>query len=153
MTAVAPGALVVDASVAIKWHVAEVHSAAALRLLADDAPRLHVPDLLFLEVGNILWKKVRRGDLSGDHARQIARLIATAPVEIHPSLPLFEAAVEIAIQTGRTVYDSLYVALAVSLAGRLVTADEHLVNALKTSPLAGHVLWVGDPFTPDRPQA
>ena len=59
-----PSPLVVDASVVIKWHVAEVHSDAALRLLGDDVPALHVPDLVFPEVGNILWKKVRRGDLT-----------------------------------------------------------------------------------------
>ena len=35
--------LVVDASVVIKWHVAEIHADAALRLLEDDAPALHVP--------------------------------------------------------------------------------------------------------------
>jgi predicted nucleic acid-binding protein len=44
--------LVVDASVVNKWHVTEVHSDAALRLLRDDAPALHVPDLVFPEVGN-----------------------------------------------------------------------------------------------------
>jgi hypothetical protein len=46
--------VVVDASVVIKWHVPEIHSDAALRLLRDDGPALHVPDLLFAEVGNIL---------------------------------------------------------------------------------------------------
>ena len=64
-----PTCLVVDASVVIKWHVTEVHSPAALRLLRDDAPALHAPDLVFPEVGNILWKKVRRGDLTEEQAR------------------------------------------------------------------------------------
>ena len=48
----------------IKWHVAEIHADAALRLLGDDAPELHVPDLMFPEAGNILWKKVGRGELT-----------------------------------------------------------------------------------------
>ena len=56
--------LVVDASVVIKWHVAEVHTESALRLLRDDAPPLHVLDLVFPEVGNVLWKKVRRRHLT-----------------------------------------------------------------------------------------
>jgi predicted nucleic acid-binding protein len=139
----APSAcLVVDASVVIKWHVAEVHTDAALRLLRDDAPELHVPDLMFPEVGNILWKKVRRGDLTEDRAREIGRLVVVAPVEIHPSVPLFEAALEIAMRTGRSVYDSLYVALAVQLDGQLVTADEKLYNALEVGPLGTRILWV-----------
>jgi predicted nucleic acid-binding protein len=139
-----PACLVVDASVVIKWHVAEIHADAALRLLGDHAPELHVPDLMFPEAGNILWKKVRRGDLTEEQARGIAHLVAVAPLEIHPSAPLLEAAFEIATRTGRTVYDSLYVALAVHLACRLVTADEKLYNALKDGPLGAHILWVED---------
>ena len=71
-----PTCLIVDANVVIKWHVAEVHSDAALRWLGDDVPALHVPDLVFPEVGNILWKKVRRGDLTGEEARRIGHLVA-----------------------------------------------------------------------------
>ena len=75
-------------------------------------PRMHVPDLMFPEVGNILWKKVRRGDLTEEQARRIARLVTMAPMKVHASAPLLDAALEIAVRTGRTVYDSLYVALA-----------------------------------------
>ena len=139
-----PACLVVDANVVIKWHVAEVHTDAALRLLRDDAPELDVPDLVFPEVGNILWKKVRRGDLTEEEARRIARLVAAAPLTVHPSASLLEAALEIAMRTGRTVYDSQYVALSVQIGCRLVTADEKLYNALKDGPLGTNILWVED---------
>ncbi len=138
--------LVVDASVVIKWHIAEVHTDAALRLLRDDGPELHVPDLVFPEVGNILWKKTRRGELTEEDVRRIARLVAAAPLTVHHSGPLFEAAIEIALRTTRTVYDSQYVALALQLGCRLVTADEKLYNALKGGPLGAQVLWVEDDF-------
>ncbi len=136
--------LVVDASVVIKWHVPEIHGDAARRLLADDAPELHAPDLMFPEVGNVLWKKMRRGDLTEEHARQVVRLVAVAPLDVHPSAPFLEAAFAIATRTGRTVYDSLYVALAAWLDSRLVTADERLYNALKDDPLGARLLWVED---------
>jgi predicted nucleic acid-binding protein len=139
-----PAVLVVDASIVIKWHVTEVHSEAAMRLLGDSGPELHVPDLMYPEVGNILWKKTRRGDLTVEQARAIVRLVAAAPLEIYPSAPLFEAAFEIAASTGRTVYDSLYVALAVQLGTRLVTADERLFNALKGGPLGSSIAWIED---------
>jgi predicted nucleic acid-binding protein len=139
-----PECLIVDASVVIKWHVVETHTDAALRLLRDDVPALHVPDLMFPEVGNILWKKVRRGDLTEEEARRIGHLVAAAPLEVHPSAPLLEAALEIAVRTGRTVYDSLYVALAVRMDSRVVTADEKLYNALKDGPLGIRILWVED---------
>jgi predicted nucleic acid-binding protein len=143
----APPTLVVDASVVIKWHVDEIHADAARRLLADDAPAMHVPELMFPEVGNILWKKTRRGELTEAHARRIAHLITRAPLDVHPSAPLLEAALEIATNTGRTVYDSMYLAVAVRLQCRLMTADEKLYNALKDGPLGGHILWVGDDFS------
>ncbi len=63
---------------------------------------------------------------------------------VHSSAPLLEAALEIAMRTGRTVYDSLDVALAVQLDCRVVTADEKLYNALKDEPLGAHILWVED---------
>jgi len=139
-----PVCLVVDAKVVIKWHVAEVHTDAALRLFGDDSPELHVPELVFPEVGNILWKKVRRGDLTEDAAREIGRLVVLAPLVVHSSAPFLEAALEIAMRTGRTVYDSQYVALAIQMESRLVTADEKLYNALKDGPLGAYIVWVED---------
>jgi predicted nucleic acid-binding protein len=53
---------VVDASVAVKWFVPEIHSAEALRLLSLYCELL-APDLLPSEFGNILWKKTRRGEI------------------------------------------------------------------------------------------
>lgn len=143
------GRLVVDAGVVVKWYVPEVHSMAALRLLDDQAPDLHVPDLVFPEVGNILGKKIRRGELEEESARRIAHLVAIAPLEPHPAGPLMEAAVEIAIRTGRTVYDSLYMALAMQLPCPMVTADEKLFNATRGGPMAPFVGWVEDDFRAD----
>ena len=54
--------LVVDASVAIKWVVEEEGSEAAAGLL--DGSTLAAPDFLIPECANILWKKVRRGELA-----------------------------------------------------------------------------------------
>jgi hypothetical protein len=71
--------------------------------------------------------------------------LASSPVAVFPSRLVLEGALEIALETGRSVYDSVYVALAVALECPLVTADERLVNALAGGPLASHVLWVGVP--------
>ena len=52
---------IVDASVAIKWVVDEPGTEHALLLRRDS---LAAPDLLVPECANILWKKVRRKELS-----------------------------------------------------------------------------------------
>ena len=84
---------------------------------------------------------MRRGELTDEQARRIAHLVGVAPLDVHPSAQLLEAALEIAIGTGRTVYDSLYVAMAVQLNCRMITADERLYNALKD----GHLQNMGAP--------
>ncbi len=55
--------IVVDASVAAKWFIAEDNADEALMLL-DRPFDLHAPDLLYLEIDNILCKLIRRGLLS-----------------------------------------------------------------------------------------
>ena len=47
------------------------------------------------------------------------------------------------MRTSRTVYDCLYVALAVQIKSVMVTNDRRLVNALAGGPLKDHVAWLG----------
>jgi predicted nucleic acid-binding protein len=135
--------LVVDSSVVIKWFVPEVHSDDALRYLDPDLER-HAPELLLAEVSNILWKKVGRRDLTAAEAEQIAQDIGQADVAIHPMSPLFIPGLRIALATGRTAYDSIYLTLADSLSTRVVTADRRFYNALQGGPYAGLILWIED---------
>lgn len=146
-----PGSLpsvdvVVDASVAVKWFVPENHSAESLRLL-DARIRRHIPVLLHSEVAQTIWKKVyQRKEIEVAEGRSILRGLMVTPLEIHAVRPLLEPAFDIALATGRTVYDSIYLALAVSLGCKLVTADQKLYKALRAGPFADEVLWVTDPI-------
>jgi predicted nucleic acid-binding protein len=67
-----------------------------------------------------------------------------AALETHPVTRLIEPAFDIALATGRTVYDSIYLALATALSCQLVTADKRLFNALHSGPFGKDVLWVAD---------
>jgi len=80
--ACAMAAYVVDASVAIKWLIDEPGTQQAIALRRHT---LSAPDLLLPECANILWKKVRRDELSGDEAVVCARLLARADVELIPA--------------------------------------------------------------------
>jgi predicted nucleic acid-binding protein len=130
---------VVDASVGIKWFVPEVHSKLAQQLLSEENLLL-VPDLFFPEIGNILWKRVRRGEDSPENARQTLIEFNNVPLEIYDSQPLTPAALEIAMQTDRTLYDSLYLALAVLRQCSMVTADSKLLNALANTDFADSII-------------
>jgi predicted nucleic acid-binding protein len=133
---------VVDASVVVKWFVPEIHSDAARRLLV--LPHEYVaPDLLFAETANTIWKKIRREELTAEEGQQLVADIAQIAVETVPCRPLAEDAHALANATGRTVYDSMYVALAVRLNTRSITADDRLEAALKRIPaVAGHIQLV-----------
>lgn len=133
---------VVDASVAVKWYVPEPHWEAAATLL-DERNELVAPDLMPAEFGNALWKKCGRGELSSSEVRSIVDAFPGVPLQIYSSLTLLEAAVEIALKAARTVYDSLYVALAVALDSTLVTADARLLDGLRESKLAPYLKHIG----------
>jgi len=135
---------VVDANVVAKWFVPEPLSHEAVRLL-DDEHELASPDLLWPEVGNVVWKKSRAGQITPREASRIVAALDTCPLTAFPSRLVLGGALEIAFGTGRSVYDSVYLALAVALECPLATADERLANALVGSRLARHVAWIGAP--------
>lgn len=135
--------IVVDASVAIKWFVPEVHATAAIRIL-DDAFELLAPDLIFAEVGNILWKKCRLKELILPTAKAILDDFKRVPLTIRSNETLLNEAWLIANQYQCTVYDSLYVAMAKVEQGILVTADKALYQHLKRSEISSHLLWIED---------
>ncbi|MBN4004621.1 type II toxin-antitoxin system VapC family toxin [Nostoc sp. LPT] len=132
---------VLDASIAIKWFIPEVYSDAARRLVTNNHTFL-VPDFFFPEVGNVLWKRVRSGEDTAENARQTLTDLNAVPVEVYLSQPLMPLALDIAIQSDRAVYDSLYLAFAITQQCQMVTADEKFYNALKTSSYASNLLWV-----------
>jgi len=136
-------ALVVDASVAIKWFIPEIHAISAARLLKANV-KLIVPDLIFAEVGNILWKKCRLKELTLSMATDILNDFSRLPFECYLNETLLETAWKIAIKYQCTVYDSLYLALAQQEGSPLVTADRVFYNNLQNSPLATLLLWVED---------
>ena len=65
------------------------------------------------------------------------------PLEVTPSEQLVGPALALALRTGRTVYDCLYVALAMQRKTIMVSDDQRLVNVLADGPLKDHVAWLG----------
>jgi predicted nucleic acid-binding protein len=135
-------AFVVDASVVLKWFVPEIHSEAARRLLSAEHEFMS-PDLLFPEIGNVIWKKVRRGELTADEGEKLTADVSRVAVETVATRGLMVDAHALAITTGLTVYDAMYLALAVRLETALITADEKLARTVAAHPMtAPHVRLV-----------
>jgi predicted nucleic acid-binding protein len=140
---------VVDAGIAIKWYIPEIHEREAKRFL-DPAYTLHVPDLFFPEFGNILWKKARLlkvPEITAEEGRAIVGLVSSVSLTVHLMAPLLMAAYDLALGRNRaTVYDCCYLALASALGCRVVTADRSFYDAFIKGPYGAHLLWVADPI-------
>ena len=137
-------ALVVDASVAVKWLVVEDGSDVARDLL-DDEEELHAPRLLVSEVANAIWRKVRLGQVDRDSAAQLIATTADTPVRWHADETIGADAIRLALVLDRPVYDLMYLALAQLLGARVITADQRFANALASTDHGDLVVLLTDP--------
>ena len=129
--------LVIDASVALKWVLAEPGQAAADALLDED---LIAPSLWLLEAANALWRRNLRGELSVAEARERLSELFNAPVTAIPIEEDLTAAAGLAQRLGHPVYDCLYLALALREQTQVVTADRRFWAVAQAAPdLAGKV--------------
>jgi predicted nucleic acid-binding protein len=121
--------IVVDASVAAQWVLDEPGTIRARALEKDE--QLIAPSLISTELGNALWKAVRRGDF--ERAEALAAMSAVLlPFEVLiPVEDLRNRALEIAIELDHPIYDCFYLALAERERCPLVTADKRLMAAAK----------------------
>jgi predicted nucleic acid-binding protein len=135
---------VVDASLVVKWFVPEVNWVAARKWL-DASHDYLAPELIFPEVGSILWKKVRRSELSSQEAQSLLNDLSGVGVEAVSMRALVSDAHALAVRTGITVYDAAYLTLAVRLETQVITGDDRFARKLTEHPLlAPHVRSVED---------
>jgi predicted nucleic acid-binding protein len=119
-------AYVLDASVIAALYVddpASAESDALLERLGGQGAELHAPDLLLLEVANVLWKRVRRGELVAADAMTAIVDLSVAAIRLHPAGLLVRSALGLALAHGLTAYDAAYVALAARIGGVVVSND------------------------------
>ena len=137
---------VVDASVAVKWCVSSVDEKlvpqAEQLLDAYDRGKCQflVPDLFWPELANALWKAVWKEKIDHPWAQKAYAKVADLDIPTVASFALVPEALLLAARYQRTVYDSLYVALAQNAGAELITADERLANAMAAR---FPVTWLG----------
>jgi len=95
-------------------------------------------DLAFAEVGNVLWKHVKMGRIKAEEvvkrAEMLKKLINTS--RVYKMEDYLIEAIELAVKYDITVYDALFITLALNLNEKLVTTDKKLWNRLKDTELS-----------------
>lgn len=128
--------LVIDSGIAVKWITDEPDSTSAERILdrySEGEIELYAPDLIFSEIGNVIWRKVTFENFAVSDAEDAIDNLNEIVIEPISSFSLFESAFSIAVNHKRTFYDSLYLATSKHSGCRFVTADERLYNSTRSN--------------------
>lgn len=123
--------MIVDASVGAKWLISESDRELALRLLAR--LDLAAPDLIKLEIGHLLGKRFRRGDMSAHLIRDAWAELEEISVRLRPTGDFFGRSFDLSYRLRAAIYDCVYLALAETEDDVLVTSDERFVRAVRQS--------------------
>jgi predicted nucleic acid-binding protein len=129
--------IVVDASVAAAWLVDDTLSIDAVSLL-DEKEELIAPDFLTVEVANVLWKRLMRGELEEEIAEKLLAHFAAVGIKFERSSALVSAGLALARTLRHPVYDCLYLALAQDRGVPLATFDSRMAAAARTAAIP---LW------------
>jgi len=138
--------LVLDASVAAKWHLQDEESAAdALAILTryvNGELRLVAPDHVRYEIASSLTVATlgERPRLSRSVAERALDYFLQLGIETIGTDQLIRAAFQLVHRHGIAFYDALYLALADDLGVPLITADRRFYQRVRALP---HVLWLG----------
>ncbi len=118
--------VVLDASAVAKLLFPEEGSEKVEEFLSYE---VYVPTLLIYEIGNVLWKRVARGEISEDEALEgfsiIRELIKRWIVKEVECL-------EVSLKCMITCYDASYVTLALMENAKLLTFDKKLKRSLRS---------------------
>jgi len=127
-----PQPIVIDANVAAKLVLIEPDTTDAVALqdrAAAGEVSLHAPDTWLAEAANAVWKhSALLGRLSPERAREAVRRLGGAAVATTATDVLVEQAFALALERRTTVYDALYLALALALNAPLATRDAALAR-------------------------
>ncbi len=146
MTKVAE-AMVVDASVAAKWHLKDEEFAEQALVLLDQFSEgditLYAPDQIRYEVPSAitLGTTSREPRLSKELGLKAIEGFLSLGISLDNSDEIILNAYSLVHQYGIAIYDALYLALAQKLSIPFITADFKLYKFVQDLP---DVIWIGD---------
>jgi predicted nucleic acid-binding protein len=139
--------LIVDASVATKWHLTdedEVEKALlVLERFANGEIVLWAPEQIRYEVPSAITAATLGSQprVSREVARQSIEKFLALGLSVAGSSTLMLAAFDLVHQQGCAFYDALYLALAEEMGLPFITADWRLYLRIRQLP---YVIWLGD---------
>ena len=125
--------VVLDTSAIIRLYVPD---GAVPDGLAEDVDRaasgdvaLLVPELALAEIGQVLKKKEEAGFLTSSECDEILDAVLGLPLDVVGHRDILRAAIDVSRDRSLTVYDALFLALALDRRAELTSADKRLSAA------------------------
>jgi len=118
--------------VAAKWVLPEPDRAPALRLFdrySWGEISLIAPDLLLVEFASLISKRNRRKQISMSQAREAFQLMVQCAPRLFDMRPLVDRALDLSLKYKMSLWDCVYVALAMEYQCPFLTADQRLYRA------------------------
>ena len=127
-----PEKFVLDCSVAAKWVLPEPGREAALALFERQAAgeiALIAPDLLLAEFASLVAKHNRRKQISAAQAREAFTLLTLCAPRLYDTRPRIVHALDLSLRYQLSLWDCVYIALALEHECPVLTADLRLFRA------------------------
>ncbi len=136
--------IVCDASVIVKWVIREDYSDHAERIRIDHLNgriTVVIPSIAIAEIASALRKYYLRKLISEDYMRRTLDLLSNSLLNVYDiTWDSIISASELSIRYGISVYDAIYVDLAMRLNTVMYTADDALVKSLSGNQYVKHVI-------------
>lgn len=136
--------MIVDASVALKWYLADEPHATEARAILQAGEPLIAPDIVIAETCNAAWRGARVGRINPRQAAEIAGSLPSMFGSLIGGSMLAVRATSIAIELDHAVYDCFYLALAEAMGIPVITADSRLLRKLRNTVWATRALRLSD---------
>jgi predicted nucleic acid-binding protein len=127
-----PDTFVLDCGIAAKWVLPEPDRAPALGWFdryASGEVLLIAPDTLLAEFASLAAKRHRRKQISEEQAREAFSLMVKCAPRLFDTRPRLFRALELSLQYQLSLWDCVYLALALERDCPVLTADRRLFRA------------------------
>ncbi len=119
--------IVLDASAAVEWLLQTATGTRVERRIFSAPVTLHAPNLVDVEVAQVLRRYAAAGVITATRGRQAIEDLLDLPLTRYPHDVLLERVWE--LRANLTSYDAVYIALAEGLGAALVTCDARISTA------------------------